>query len=160
MTNLFFLISFLLGLSIVFGSYFVSYANENNKIPRFASLKADEVNLRIGPNKKDFPIEWVYKRRGLPVEITAVSDTWRRIRDHEGTTGWVWHSLISSKRTVIVIDENRTLHYSPDYNSKALAILEPGVIGNLLACTTNWCQIELRGKKGWLKRSHIWGVRN
>ncbi|MBJ26709.1 MAG: hypothetical protein CMM30_08150 [Rhodospirillaceae bacterium] len=154
----YFTMNLLLLISIISMLSSVSYASESNLLPRFASLKADEVNLRVGPHKQNFPISWVYKRRGLPIEITGISDKWRRIRDYEGTTGWVWHSLISNKRTIIVINKNRTLHLRPDDNSGTSAILEPGVLGNLLECNNKWCQIEVKGIKGWLKRPHFWGV--
>jgi len=71
-------------------------------VPRFVSLKADRVNVRTGPNK-DQDVRWVYTRAGMPVEITAEFDNWRRIRDWEGSEGWVYHSLLSGKRTAVVV---------------------------------------------------------
>ena len=67
-------------------------------VPRFVSLKSDRVNVREGPNK-DQDVRWVYTRAGMPVEITAEFENWRRIRDWEGAEGWVYHSLLSGKRT-------------------------------------------------------------
>ena len=66
-------------------------------VPRFVSLKSDRVNVRAGPNK-DQDVRWVYTRAGMPVEITAEFENWRRIRDWEGAEGWVYHSLLSGKR--------------------------------------------------------------
>ena len=70
-------------------------------LPRFASLKTDRVNLREGPSK-DHATKWVYQRAGLPVEITAEFEIWRRFRDSQGTEGWVLHSLLSGRRTALV----------------------------------------------------------
>ena len=66
-------------------------------VPRFVSLKSDRVNVRSGPNK-DQDVRWVYTRAGMPVEVTAEFENWRRIRDWEGAEGWVYHSLLSGKR--------------------------------------------------------------
>ncbi len=64
-------------------------------VPRYVSLKTDRVNLREGPSK-EHRTSWVFQRAGLPVEITAEFETWRRIRDSEGAEGWVLHSLLSA----------------------------------------------------------------
>ena len=72
------------------------------RFPRYVSLKTDRVNLREGPSK-DHRTAWVFQRAGLPVEIVAEYETWRRIRDSEGTEGWVLHSLLSGRRTALVM---------------------------------------------------------
>src|SRR5262249_12035580 len=87
-------------------------------IPRFVSLKAGRVNVRAGPTK-DHDVAWVYTRSGLPVEVTAEFENWRRIRDWEGAEGWVYHSMLSGKRTAIVSaatkvkDDFVSLHQPP-----------------------------------------------
>src|SRR6187401_2096362 len=70
-------------------------------VPRYVSLKSDRVNVRAGPTK-DHAVAWVFTRPGLPVEVTAEFENWRRIRDSEGAEGWVYHSLLSGKRTAVV----------------------------------------------------------
>ncbi len=40
------------------------------KLPRFVSLRTEEVNVRAGPGVR-YPVKWVFVRRNLPVEITA-----------------------------------------------------------------------------------------
>ncbi len=104
-----------------------SLAQDQLPLPRFASLDSSEVNLRAGPGK-DYPILWVYQRKGLPVEIIQEFDTWRRIRDRDGTVGWVQQNLLSGKRGALVIDEARTLRTDPTGGAKAVAILQPGVV--------------------------------
>ena len=75
-------------------------------IPRFVSLKSDRVNARSGPNK-DQDVRWVYTHAGMPVEVTAEFENWRRIRDWEGAEGWVYHSLLSGKRTATVVPKTK-----------------------------------------------------
>ena len=131
--------------------------SENLPLPRYASLKSNEVNLRTGPGEER-PKIWVYQRAGMPVEIFEEWDTWRRIRDYQGVTGWVSVNLLTSKRTAVVIETRRTLHESASETSPAVAYLDPGVIGRLLECSGDWCRVEGKRFEGWLKRTDIWGV--
>lgn len=126
-------------------------------VPRYVSLRAAEVNVRTGPGSR-YPIDWVYKRRSLPVEVVAEFDTWRKIRDFEGTEGWVHQSMLSGRRTVLVIGQVRTLRRDPGNSAPAVARMEPGVLGQLEACEHEWCEIRVSGIAGWVSRSHIWGV--
>lgn len=130
-------------------------------LPRFVSLRSNAINLHVGPGK-NYPIEWKYIRQGLPIEIIAEFDTWRRIRDCQGTEGWVHKSLLSGRRTVCILDKIRPLRNKPSEKSQIIAHLEPGVIGKALECEGNWCKIEVKSPmgtyKGWLKRRCIWGV--
>lgn len=126
-------------------------------LPRFASLDSGEVNLRAGPGK-DYPILWVYQRRGLPVEIIQEFDTWRRIRDRDGTVGWVQQNLLSGKRTGLVIDQQRTLRTEPG-SGEAVARLQPGVVTRIAECRADdWCRLEVQGYRGWLTRDEFWGA--
>lgn len=128
-------------------------------LPRFASLRAGEVNVRTGPGVQ-YPIDWVFQRQGLPVEVIAEYRTWRKIRDWQGTQGWVHQSLLAGKRTVIVVGGTRTLHSKPEPEAKVVAHLEAGVVANLVICPdgTTWCRIEVDGFDGWLRRVDFWGV--
>ena len=128
-------------------------------LPRFASLRAGEVNVRTGPGVQ-YPVDWVFQRQGLPVEVIAEYRTWRKIRDWQGTQGWVHQSLLAGKRTVIVIGGSRTLHAKPEPDAKAVAQLEAGVVASLVSCPegSGWCRIEVDGFDGWLRRVDFWGV--
>ena len=126
-------------------------------VPRFVSLRADEVNLRTGPGER-YPIDWVLTRKGLPVEIVEEFEAWRKIRDAQGTEGWVHQRMVTGTRNVIVTGELRTLRADADAAAPAVARAEPGVIAHLLDCRDAWCRVELQGVKGWLKRSEVWGV--
>lgn len=126
-------------------------------VPRFVSLASDRVNVRFGPGQQ-YPINWVYGRKDLPVTIIEEFDTWRKIRDHEGDEGWVHSSLLSSRRTIMVDQEMRDLKRTPDANSRVVLRAEPGVIGQLFDCEENWCRVEIAGQRGWLQRSEFWGT--
>jgi SH3-like domain-containing protein len=127
-------------------------------IPRYVTLRAREVNVRAGPGVR-YPIDWVYQRPNLPVEVIAEFDTWRKIRDPDGTEGWVHQSMLSGRRTVVVIGGEHLLRRTPDTAAPAVARLEAGVIGWLDGCRKDWCEIEVAGLDGWIHRSHVWGVR-
>ena len=130
-------------------------------LPRFASLKTDRVNLREGPSK-DHAIKWVYERAGLPVEITAEFEIWRRVRDSDGVDGWVLHSLLSGRRTALVSpwkkNEVSTLYRKPDPKSEVAATLQSGVIVNLRSCDSSWCQVDTNGFRGYIEQYKLWGV--
>ncbi|NJR20392.1 MAG: hypothetical protein HC777_02240, partial [Hyphomonadaceae bacterium] len=70
-------------------------------VPRFVSLKFSKIRGRAGPDL-DYPIRWEYKRKGLPVQVIAETDEWRRIQDPNGTISWVHKRMIDGKRTAIV----------------------------------------------------------
>jgi SH3-like domain-containing protein len=130
-------------------------------VPRFVSLKADRVNVRRGPNK-DQDVLWVYTRAGMPVEITAEFDNWRRIRDWEGAEGWVYHSLLSGRRTAVVVpnlkDELVPLYAGPDVKSAVVAKLQGGVLGSIRSCTGTWCEFAGKNFDGWIKQERVWGA--
>ncbi|NQW11119.1 MAG: hypothetical protein HQ481_14730 [Alphaproteobacteria bacterium] len=127
-------------------------------VPRFVTLRAKEVNVRTGPGVR-YPIDWVFQRPNLPVEVVAEFDTWRKIRDPEGTEGWVHQSMLSGRRTAIVIGATRMIRRTPEASSPAVARVEPGVIGWLESCRRQWCELDVAGLNGWIHRSHIWGIR-
>jgi SH3-like domain-containing protein len=127
-------------------------------VPRFVSLKADEVNVRVGPGKR-YPLKWTYVVAGVPVQIIAEWDNWRKIRDWEGQEGWVHSALLSTKRTVIVTGEKRTLYRRADQASPPVVRLRPGIIAEVEDCIDGWCRVEVRNYRGWLKSGGFWGVK-
>ena len=126
-------------------------------LPRFATLRTNEANLRTGPGTR-YPIEWVFVHQGLPVEITAEYDIWRRIRDSEGTEGWVHKAELSGKRAAIITGATRDLHRRDDAQTPVLAHLEVGAIGQLLSCKITWCKVNFGGIKGYLRKGDFWGA--
>lgn len=128
-------------------------------LPRFVSLRADEVNLRTGPGTR-YPIEWIYSRKDLPVEVVAEFETWRKIRDWQGSEGWVLQTMLSSRRMMVVIGGPHPLRASDSDSAEAVAMVEAGVLGRLLQCPRNrdYCRAEFGRTQGWLRRDEIWGV--
>jgi SH3-like domain-containing protein len=130
-------------------------------LPRYVSLKTDRVNLREGPSK-DHRTKWVFHRTGLPVEITAEFETWRRVRDSEGAEGWVLHSLLSGRRTALVAPWRKgaelLLYSEPATTAPVVAKLEPNVITSLRSCDRAWCRISGTGFSGYIQQSDLWGV--
>ncbi|HZZ63253.1 MAG TPA: SH3 domain-containing protein [Roseiarcus sp.] len=130
-------------------------------LPRYASLKTDRVNLREGPSK-DHTTKWVYQRAGLPVEITAEFEVWRKVRDSEGVEGWVLHSLLSGRRTALVTPfkkgENSKIYARPTESADIAATLQSGVIVNVRNCDGAWCLVDGDGFKGCIQQIKLWGV--
>ena len=131
-------------------------------LPRFVSLKSDKVNVRKGPNT-DQAIVWVFSRAGLPVEVIAESDNWRRVRDSEGADGWVFHSLLSARRTVLITpwpkeQTSVPLYSSASTSSRAVASLQAGVLGNVVNCDGEWCELSVDDYSGYVQQDQLWGV--
>ena len=128
-------------------------------IPRFASLRTDTVNLRTGPGTR-YPADWLYVRRGLPVEIIGEFDTWRHVRDPSGTEGWVHQSTLSGRRTGVIVNGPSLLRRDVNDQAQLVATLQTGVLVNVQRCPidVNFCRVEVKGLQGWLKREQVWGV--
>lgn len=130
-------------------------------IPRFVSLKASRVNVRNGPGE-DHKIAWVFTRPGLPIEIIQEFDTWRRIRDSDGTVGWVFQSLLSGRRTAVVSpwssDEPRPIRASASPEAAITAYLSPGVMADIDRCSDGWCRLSGENFRGWIAQDQLWGV--
>lgn len=130
---------------------------EKLPLPRFASIRSNKVNVHVGPGKS-YPIEWTYKRQGLPVEIVAEFDTWRQIKDSEGATSWVHKSLLSGKRTAIVVGEQHKLRAKPKDEARVSAYVEAGVIVKVKKCDKEWCHVDTHNYAGWIRKKNLWGV--
>lgn len=128
-------------------------------LPRFVSLRSDEVNLRTGPGVR-YPVDWIYAKRDLPVEVIAEFEGWRRIRDWQGTEGWVHQSMLTGRRTIVVTGALRTLRRDDRDDGPPLAMVESGVMGRLVQCPRGKtvCRVEIDTLQGWLRRDEFWGV--
>jgi SH3-like domain-containing protein len=132
-------------------------------LPRFVSLKSGRVNSRIGPGK-NYSVDWMYLKSGLPMEILQEYDNWRRVRDADGEEGWIDQSLLSGRRTAIAApwqkgkDARLNLLSDPDPNARALAVVEPGAIGTIRSCNGEWCEMTFGSYTGWISQSTVWGA--
>lgn len=134
-------------------------------IPRFVSLKADRVNLRNGPGT-EYPTSWVFSRAGMPVEIVKEFETWRQVRDAEGATGWVLQSMLSDRRTSLVLPWELKKETPPQTalrgdareSAAVVAMIEAGVIANVHSCDGRWCQVVIGNVRGYIEQNKLWGV--
>jgi SH3-like domain-containing protein len=136
------------------------YGPSGLPLPRFVSLKAEKVNVRRGPSS-DHAVAWVFQRKGLPVEIVAESENWRRIRDSDGEEGWILQNMLSGKRTAVIAPwrSGRTMPlYSEPGGSGLIARLSAGVVGEIGVCNGDWCEIAVGGYEGWVEQTMLWGV--
>lgn len=134
-------------------------------LPRFVTLKSKRVNLRIGPSA-DYAVSWLYLKQGLPVEIIQEYDNWRRVRDADGTEGWVNQSLLSGQRSAIAAPWMKgkgkavfvNMRRESQPSAAVIAKLQPGVMMSVKECTGDWCLVTTDGTEGWVAQSEIWGA--
>jgi len=152
----------LIGALVVFSAPALTQApptTTGKPLPRFVSLRADDVNMRTGPGVR-YPVDWVYQSKNLPVEVIAEFGTWRKVRDVQGAQGWIHQSMLSNRRMFIVIGQLRTIRKKDESKSPPVATLETNVVGELKQCPedTGWCKVSAGGHEGWLRRVEFWGV--
>lgn len=123
----------------------------------FVSFRSSEVNVRTGPGYR-YPIEYVYKRRHLPVKIVDSFDHWRKVEDYEGDSGWVHRNLLNDRQSVITRKSGVLLKKNPAADSPSVAEMERDVVGVVEECEFDWCHIEVEGYEGWVNKSDVWGV--
>lgn len=129
----------------------------NLPVPRFVSMKTSEGNVRRGPSLTH-RIDWVFKRRDMPLQITAEHGHWRRVQDRDGAGGWVHYALLSGVRTVLVEKDMLAVHARPDPKAPINAAFELGVVARLGECNPEWCRISAGGYRGWARKADLWGV--
>ena len=134
-------------------------AQELLPLPRFVSLHAQSAKLRTGPGKR-YPVEWIYVRRDLPMEIIAEHENWRKVRDLQGGEGWVHRNLLTGRRHVIIIEDNLPLLGKPKDRTRIRARLASGVIARVQSCIgeNGWCEVSVNRMKGWVPQHALWGV--
>jgi SH3-like domain-containing protein len=155
---------FILMISAWAAAEAASEGDENNTgtsglpLPRFASLRASDVNMRTGPGTR-YPIEWVLTRQGMPVEITAEYEVWRRVRDPDGDEGWVHKNALSGRRAALVTGKGvHELRDDDNDQAPLVAHLTESATGRILKCEKDWCKLDFSGHRGWLKKSEFWGA--
>ena len=126
--------------------------------PYFASIKNEKTYMREGPGD-NHRIKWIYHRKGLPVEVIASYDVWRRVRDMDGEIGWIHMALLSRERTAVVMGAGETAVYGrADAKTAVVAEARSGAVGRLKRCGPLSCEVKFDGAEGWVERTHLWGV--
>jgi SH3-like domain-containing protein len=129
----------------------------NLPLPRYVSMKTSEGNVRRGPSLTH-RIDWVFKRRDMPLQITAEYGHWRRVEDRDGAGGWVHYALLSGARTVLIEQDMAPIHARADESSSVVAAFELGVVARLGECGPEWCKVSAGNYRGWIRKSQLWGV--
>lgn len=135
-----------------------SVAAQDREVPYWATLRGKEVNMRVGPSEA-YPIDWVYRRQGLPVKVVRLNQGWRLVEDPDGERGWIIARLLDPDRGAIVTGEGLAeMRAAPEAGAGVLWRAEPGVVGALGECDEGWCQLDVGGRKGWVLAERLWGA--
>ncbi len=130
---------------------------QDRELPYWASIRSEEVNMRVGPSR-EYPIDWVYKRKGLPVKVVRVREGWRLIEDPDGEQGWVVSSLLSPERAALIIGEGPVdMREAANASSTLRWRAQPGNVGKLGKCEAGWCEFDIAGRTGWVLEERLWG---
>jgi SH3-like domain-containing protein len=127
-------------------------------IPRWLSLKRNEVIGRKGPGT-DYPPVWIYRVRGLPVQVVAETSDWRRICDPDGGAAWVHRLMVDGRRTVMALGATPlALHRKPAQIAPVSGLLNGRALASLDRCEDGWCKLKAAGVVGWVTADQVWGV--
>jgi SH3-like domain-containing protein len=138
-------------------------AEAQRQPPYYASISASRAMMRTGPGR-NYPGIWLYVRADLPVRIVAVYDrprgeSWRKVQDPDGTTGWMLVNLLSDQRTAIVRStQPQPMRESPDEGARVRFRAAPGVVGRVSRCGDGWCRFDVHGRDGYIRVDALWGV--
>ena len=126
--------------------------------PYWGSIKSSEATMRRGPSR-DMRAMWTYRRPGLPVQVVAVMDDWRQVREPDGTIGWMHRSLLSGRATAMVVRGVQPMRTRPDPAAGIAWRAAAGVIGTIERCDEGWCLLDVgQGRRGWVARDGLWGA--
>jgi len=152
------LIACLFALVLAAGSLVAPLAAQDRTLPYWASLRHEKVNMRVGPST-EYPVAWVYLRKGLPVKVVRIREGWRLVEDHEGTQGWISASQLDPERGGMVIGEGLAeVRAAPNASAAISWRAEPGVIARMKRCKAGWCEVDIAGRKGFIAAARLWGA--
>lgn len=159
MLRLRYLALFMMALAAGLGLPQAALRAQDRALPYWATLRYDEVRMRVGPSG-EYPIAWVYKRKGLPVKVVRVREGWRLVEDHEGEQGWIASSQLDPARGVLVNGAGLAdLRAAPSDAAALKWRAQPGVVARLLRCRDVWCEVDIGGRKGWISAGRLWGAK-
>ena len=127
-------------------------------VPRWLSLKSDEVRARQGPGL-DYRIMWEYQVSSLPVQVIAETTEWRKICDPDGAVAWVHRSVVSSRRSVFNASaEEIAIHSGRSTTSSVRARLSPRSLVAVDECEEGWCEVRIGRMRGWVQQRAVFGA--
>ncbi len=132
-------------------------AQTAKKLPYWVAISKDEARMRVGPSM-DYPANWIYRRRNLPLKVIETYPNWRKIEDPDGTQGWMHVRLLKDDKTAIVVGETVAMRTDPSDSARALFRAEPGVVGRVTDCERDWCMFDVNGQRGFVSRRNLWGA--
>ena len=128
------------------------FANENNY---FLMLKNKEVNVRYGPGF-DYPINYIYKKKYLPIKVIDKKENFRRIIDFKNNSGWIHTSQLKKSKSFVLL-EDQILFSSPTKYSKPILKIAKGRLLLVNKCKKKWCRVKTQDYLGWIRTNNIWG---
>jgi len=145
--------SILAGLVICLTLFFTSGA----LAAEYVSVQNDGVNVRSGPSTND-EVRWeVFKN--FPLQVIKRQGDWAQVTDFEGDTGWIYSSLLSSEKSVIVRKSKVNLRAQPnsDKDTRIIAIVKYGVVFTPLEKKGDWLKVRhADGTDGWISKDMVW----
>jgi SH3-like domain-containing protein len=132
-------------------------AQDTKAVPYWAAIAKDEARMRVGPSM-DYPANWIYRRRDLPVKVIETYPNWRKIEDPDGTRGWMHVRLLKDDKTAIVVGEIAAMHKKPSDSALIVYRAEPGVVGRVSDCENGWCAFDVKGQRGYVESGRLWGA--
>lgn len=147
------------GLALVLGAgaMLSPLSAQDRALPYWAVLRYEKVNMRVGPSQ-EYPVSWVYLRKGMPVKVVRIREGWRLVEDHEGTQGWISASQLDLARAGMVIGTGLAdVRSGPDGASAIKWRAQPGVIARMKKCRAGWCEVDIAGRKGFVAAVRLWG---
>jgi SH3-like domain-containing protein len=155
-----FLIACCLALVLAVGAILSPLSAQDKVLPYWAALRYEKVNMRAGPSR-EYPVSWVYLRKGMPVKVVRIREGWRLVEDHEGTQGWISASQLDLVRAGLVIGEGLAeVRAGPGAGAAVKWRAEPGVVAAMKPCREGWCEVDIAGRKGWISAERLWGAEN
>ena len=122
----------------------------------FLSIKCNTVNIRAKPTTKS-EIAWELIN-GYPVQVIARQDDWLKVKDFEGTLGWVHQPLTSDKPYFLIKNDKVNLRSGPGTNHKVVTRLNKYDIVETLEKQGEWAKVKTaEGVEGWLSEKLGWG---
>jgi SH3-like domain-containing protein len=128
-------------------------------VPRFVSMRKSVVYGRAGPSI-DYDIVAIYRQQGLPVQVIAETEGWRRVLDSEGRRVWIARYMLSGRQTGVIIDPRQAsvaLLRRPDSDARTVAMLQPGVVVRVQDSQSGWRRVDAGRHRGWVPAAHVWG---